>query len=393
MSEQPHPDRVRLLPWALPPWAVDGGFVALMVLGAVVRRVVDDGADHPSELVALVVAVGVILSRRRFPVPSLVVGVVATPVLVGLADQPSVIMLAALVALFHLATERSTRTAVVAGLVTTLVFASVVITLLAEEVIDGAGLAAIAWPAFATAVGTAIRGGRENLAAANERARRAEENRELEAGRRVIEERLRIARDVHDLVAHHLAVINVQSGVAGHVLRTDPDTAEAAVGNVREVASTAIDELGQLLGVLRSPAEVDGGAGGPVDPTADLDAVDDLIASFSASGLELEHRTTGAPRPLSPSAQVAAYRIVQEALTNAHKHGDGAAVLTQRYGDEALEVVVTNRPGNPTDEPAGSGYGLVGMRERVEAVGGQLSVDATADRFSVRATIPARSPR
>ena len=211
-----------------------------------------------------------------------------------------------------------------------------------------------------------------------------EASRELEGQRRVTEERLRIARDVHDLVAHHIAVINVQSGVAGHVLRSDPDAAETALDAVRDAASTALDELAELLGVLRTAGDL----GGPVDPTPDLEAIDDLISSFSASGLRVEHQTSGAPRPLSPSAQIAAYRVVQEALTNAHKHGDGTAAVAQRFDDEALEIVVVNRA--RSEEASGNGYGLIGMRERLEAVGGELSIDRTDGRFTLRALIPAK---
>ena len=145
-------------------------------------------------------------------------GVAATVMLVAIVDRPSLLMPVTLVLLFTVAVRHDRRTALFAGASTTLIFATMVIVLLERGDIDGAGLASIAWPAFAVAAGTTVRATRENIAAADERARRAEESRELEAQRRVIEERLRIARDVHDLVAHHIAVINVQSGVADHLL-------------------------------------------------------------------------------------------------------------------------------------------------------------------------------
>ena len=393
MSEQPRPERMRLLPWAIPMWLVDAVLVSIPVLGLVGRNLLDDGSDSAVEIVAATLAVVVILGRRRHPVAGLVLAVAATPIVVGLADRPSVIMLAALIALFHVATTHRARTAVIAGMATTVVFASVVIALLEEGAIEGGGLAAIAWPAFAAAAGAAVRAIRENLAGAQDRARRAEATRELEAERRVIEERLRIARDVHDLVAHHIAVINVQSGVAAHVHRNDAEAADTALANVRQAASTAIDELGQLLAVLRSPGE----GAGPVVPAPDLDAIDDLISSFASSGLDVERRTSGARRPMSASAQVAAYRVAQEALTNAHKHGAGAATITQRFDDDVFEIVVSNRLGSTgrrDDRATGDnrgGYGLAGMRERVEAVGGALSLDTTDDRFTVRVTIPVGS--
>ena len=204
---------------------------------------------------------------------------------------------------------------------------------------------------------------------------------------------------------HHPAVVNVQAGVAGHVLRTDPDAAETSLATVRQAAATAVDELGRLLSVLRAgdthtrASDTDGragqaagraeeAAGGPVEPTPDLAAIDDLISSFAASGLHVERQTSGAPRPLPPSAQLAAYRMVQEALTNAHKHGDGQASVTQRFDDTGLEVIVANRISPSASTGDGRGYGLVGMRERVEAVGGELTIDEGPERFTLRATFP-----
>ena len=385
MSEQPHPERVRLLPWPIPPWLGDAVLVGLTAFALIVRRFIEAESDSDIEWVAVAIAIAIILGRRRFPIPALGLGLVTTVIVVPIADEPSLIMPVVLIALFNVATRYDSRTALIAGISTIVIFASLVVAILEQGEISGAGLASIAWPAFATAAGAAVRAIQENLAAAHDRARRAEASRELEGQRRVTEERLRIARDVHDLVAHHIAVINVQSGVAGHVLRSDPDAAESALDAVRDAASTALDELAELLGVLRAAGDL----GGPVDPTPDLEAIDDLISSFSASGLKVEHQTSGAPRPLSPSAQIAAYRVVQEALTNAHKHGDGTVAVAQRFDDEALEIVVVNRA--RSEEASGNGYGLIGMRERLEAVGGQLSIDHTDGQFTLRATIPAKS--
>ena len=384
MNEQPHPERMRLLPWRLPYWLGDAVLVGLTVLGLIGRQFIATDADSSIEWLAGVVAVVVILGRRRYPISALSLGVVTTAIIVAIVEEPSVIMPVVLIALFNVATRYDARTALIAGISTILIFAALVVALLEQGQIVDAGLAAIAWPAFATAAGAAVRAIRENLAGAHDRTRRAEATEELEARRRVTEERLRIARDVHDLVAHHIAVINVQSGVAGHVLRSDPDAAEAALGAVRDAASTCVDELGGLLWVLRSA----GDAGGAVDPTPDLEAIGDLISSFSASGLEVEHHTSGAPRPLSPSTQISAYRVVQEALTNAHKHGDGSALVTLRFDDEAHEIVVVNRA--RSDAAGGNGYGLVGMQERLAAVGGALSIDRTGIRFTVRAVIPVK---
>jgi signal transduction histidine kinase len=228
------------------------------------------------------------------------------------------------------------------------------------------------------------------VAAAEERAVYAEASRELEAQRRVVEERLRIARDVHDLVAHHIAVVNVQAGVARHLLETDPAAAGRSLDIARNAASTVVDELGELLSVLRSPDDADD----PTTPTPNLAAIDDLISSFAASGLVIRDDRSGTSRPLSGSAELAAYRVVQEALTNAHKYGDGTASVALRFDDNGLHIAMSNPVGD-AGNGNGNGFGLIGMHERVEAVSGTLEAGLSADgrRFEIAASIPRKDSR
>lgn len=392
MSQQPHPDRVRLLPWTVSPMVVDAVIVALMAVGWVLRATFFEEADVRLDALAAAMAVGLVLARRRWPLPTLAVAVVVTVVVSAVTEEPSVLMPATLIVLYSVVTEVEWPIALAAGAAVMVAFSAVALIFLEPGRLAGGLLASIAWPAFATTAGSAIRASRENLAGAQERARRAEATREVEARRRVAEERLRIARDVHDLVAHHLAVVNVQSGVAAHVLEADPPAARNALETVRTSASTAVTELGELLGVLREPDGTGGAERGPVEPTPDLAAIDDLIASFGASGLTIEHRVSGAPLTLAPSVQVAAYRVVQEALTNANKHGDGSALVAQRFADEAMEIEVRNRIGDGPIFAAGaegSGYGLIGMGERVDAAGGELSIDDADGWFVILARFPA----
>ena len=386
MDEQPHPDGVRLLPWALPGRLIDATLVTVTVVGFTVRSSVDDSIHQSADWVALALAVALLLTRRRFPVPTLAAAVVASTVIIAITDRPTGLLPIALVALFTVASRYERRQAIIAGALTTAGFVFMITALLRRDAVDGASLAAIAWPAFATAAGAAVRSARLNIAAAQDRAARAEESRELEARRRVIEERLRIARDVHDLVAHHIAVVNVQSGVAGHLLESDPAGAAEALDVVREAAGTVIDQLGELLGVLRS----DDDATDPTAPTPDMAAIDDLISSFGSSGLSVQDERSGRPRPLSQSAELAAYRVVQEALTNAHKHGDGTASITLRFDDDGLRIVVTNPIAPGPSSADDGGYGLAGMRERVTAVGGSVESGRTGDgrTFRVAASIP-----
>lgn len=386
MTEQPHPDQVRLLPWAIPAWVIDSVLVAVVVAGFFGRPFADGETLEAADWIALPIGVALILTRRRFALVSLAVATAASIVVVAVTDRPSMLMPVTLVVLFTVALEHDRRTTLLAGTATTLLIGVAVIAFVDQGRLEGAGLAAIAWPGFAATAGSAIRSTRENLAAAQERARRAEESRELEAQRRVVEERLRIARDVHDMVAHHIAVINVQAGVAQHFMESNRAEAAKAVDIVRDAATTVVDQLGELLGVLRSPDDVDD----PTTPTPNLAAIEDLISSFANSGLVVAHETSGSPRPLSASAELAAYRVVQEALTNAHKYGDGTATVAMRFNDAGLELTVAN----PASEVAaeGTGFGLIGMRERVEAVGGQIEAGRSNDgrRFEISASIPGR---
>ncbi len=387
MDDQPHPDGVRLSPWRVPSWLIDAALIGLIVIGFLRRSFHDGGGGFDtSEWVEVAIGIVLLLSRRRFALPSLAVAVIAMAVLSTVADRPNLLMPVTVVLLFTVGLDHERRVAVTAGVVTTIAFAVLVIALLQNGDIGGAGLAAIAWPGFAIAAGAAIRTTRENIAAARERALRAEQSRQLEARRQVVEERLRIARDVHDLVAHHIAVINVQSGVAGHLLTSDPAAASDALDVVRGAAATVVDELGELLGVLRTRDD----AGEPTAPTPDLEAIADLISSFATSGLVVEHETSGTARRLTPSAELAAYRVVQEGLTNAHKYGDGRATVSLAFEPAWLRVRITNRVGSHAT--SGNGFGLVGMRERVEAVGGSLVIDADGPgpEFRLEAMLPTK---
>jgi signal transduction histidine kinase len=246
-------------------------------------------------------------------------------------------------------------------------------------------LGTVAWIGMATAVGDAARSRRAYIAEVEERARRAEETREEEARRRVAEERLRIARELHDVVAHHIAVINVQAGAAAHVLQTRPDQVGPALAHIRRASDTVLKELASVVGVLRNADDLGAGTG----PTRGLARLSELLDTFAASGLQVEHRQHGAARELPAVVDLAAYRIVQESLTNAQKHGAGAACLDVTYAPAAVVLDIGNAVG-PGPAAAGSGYGIIGMRERAAAAGGTVSAaPAGGGRFAVHAELPA----
>jgi signal transduction histidine kinase len=248
-------------------------------------------------------------------------------------------------------------------------------------------------PLIVGAIGIAIGTQRDYRIAAEERALRAEESRDNDSRRRVADERLRIARDLHDVVAHHMAVIKVQSSAAQHLLRDDPDAAAKALANVVDSSRDALEDLHVMVGVLRSEpgADQDEDEDESTRPSPGLGQLDALIAQSSAAGLTVTRRDSGAARPLSPTLDLVAYRIVQEALTNAGKHGDSTAEVSLTFDQRRLIIVISNPvPRSVVDSEGGhgEGFGLVGMRERAAAVGGTLSAGRSGGFFVVTATLP-----
>ncbi|XVV07207.1 sensor histidine kinase [Actinosynnema sp. CA-248983] len=224
--------------------------------------------------------------------------------------------------------------------------------------------------------------------------RRAEElRRSQEQNMRgaVVAERVRIARDLHDVVAHHVSVMGVQAGAARRVLDRDLELARSTLQTVEDTARTAIGELRGLLGVLRAePAEDVLGASDGETSSPGLDQVPELVTMARSAGLEVVHGVYGDPRPVPEGVALSAYRIVQEALTNVVKHaGAGTADVRVRFLDTALEVEVAD-DGRGVSASSDGGFGLVGMRERVAVHGGTLEAGPRRDGgFRVRARFPA----
>ncbi|MGZ4267732.1 MAG: sensor histidine kinase [Solirubrobacteraceae bacterium] len=219
------------------------------------------------------------------------------------------------------------------------------------------------------------------------RARAAQLERERAERERgaVARERARIARELHDVVAHSVSVMVIQSGAARRVLDRDPDASIAALGAVEDTGREALAEMRRLLGILRPEGEAP-----EHEPQPSLAAVGALVDRARAAGLDVELRAEGEGGPLEPGVDLTAYRVVQEALTNALKHGgDGAARVTLRWSGDLLEVEVANRIGpGPAGILAGSGHGLMGMRERVALCGGELRAGPVGRGFVVRARLP-----
>ena len=217
---------------------------------------------------------------------------------------------------------------------------------------------------------------RIRIAALEQRAERAERERRLA----VVEERMRIARDLHDSAGHAISVILVHAGAGRLRAERDPAGARAAFETIEDVARDTVGEIDQLVRVLRE----DGGDG--VEPPPGVAALDGLLARHREAGLDVTAEVSGVRRPLPPAVDRGAYRILQEALTNAARHGGGRVDVRVAFADGALELAVTNPLG-----PAGGngrGHGLLGMRERAALLGGSLRADTVDGWFEVQAWLP-----
>ena len=219
--------------------------------------------------------------------------------------------------------------------------------------------------------------------AAQERAAVLERDREDQARRAVAEERQRIARELHDVVAHSVSVMTVQAGGVRRLLRDDQQREREALEQIEKTGREALAEMWRLLGILRQPTEQP-----ELAPQPGMERLSTLIQQVREAGLPVEYRVRGEPVPLPPGIDVSAYRIVQEALTNALKHaGPGRAQVDVSYGSDVLELeIVNDAAGNGRGE--GAGQGLVGMRERVALYGGKLESGPRDGRFVVRARLP-----
>jgi signal transduction histidine kinase len=232
--------------------------------------------------------------------------------------------------------------------------------------------------------------GSEIARSRRERATEGARARAEAARRRASDERLRIAQDLHDVLAHNISLINVQAGVALHLGDELPEPARAAFTAIKAASKDALRELRSVLDILRDPDHDLPRA--PVPGLAELDA---LVARVNAAGLTVRNEVSGTPRALATSVDVAAYRIVQEALTNVARHaGVASASVRVEYGADLVTVeVVDDGVGIRAGLPAAEGNGIVGMRERAAAVGGRLHAGArSCGGFAVRAELPTSAP-
>jgi signal transduction histidine kinase len=249
----------------------------------------------------------------------------------------------------------------------------------------------IAWLLLSSAAGGTARLRLAYMEAANARAEYAERTREEEALHRVADERMRIARELHDVVAHHMALAHAQVTTVAYLIDSDPGKARAMAGDLDGTIVAALEELKNTVGLLRRA----GDPGSPLEPAPGLAQLPDLAASFRSAGLIVTITTSGQPEPLPAGVDLTAYRIIQEALTNVTKHAaTSQAQVRLSYGEEWLTITIVNDSSGPRPPAGRPGYGLIGMRERAQSAGGRLHAGHRPEGgFEVAAELPLHSRR
>jgi signal transduction histidine kinase len=335
-----------------------------------------------------------LIVRTRWPLPVAAVAVVIDTVHIAVAAHGHPAMgvtpLASMLALYTVGALRSARVAWSSALAASALQCLVAALTFRHHL--GSDLLYANWALGATLVGRFVRERQQRIETAEQRVEAAERTKDAEARRQVLDERLRIARELHDVLAHHITVVNAQAGVAQYLLRADPDAAEKALTGITENTRAALDDLRATLGLLRSDHDAPTVADSR-SPTPSLSGLPALVDSFTAGGVAITVHSSGSPRPLSGPVELAAYRITQEALTNAAKHAPGSSVeLNLQWGDDFVLVEVINGPptqSSPRPAIEATGQGLIGMRERAAAAGGVITVGAAASGgYRVAATLP-----
>ncbi|MGW0948577.1 sensor histidine kinase [Streptomyces sp. NPDC002623] len=347
--------------------------VITAVLGLLTLQVIDRGdvrALGVGHVLLVIAGSCALLMRRRAPVPTLAVVLVLSVVNQAAGARLDVMIPAIQVAVYTVALWTGRRGAWATAALTAAWVAVTVLAFQAEQPVDPQRLGAVAWIVAAAALGDAVRSRRAVVAALRERAERAERTRVEEAARQVAEERVRIARDLHDIVAHQLTLIHAQAGVGVHLENAGVQRTDGLLEQIRDGAKVALQELRTTVGAL---SQVTDGGAQFFQPTPGLAMVDELTRSFKLAGLKVDVRRRGEPGRPSATVDVTAFRILQEALTNVQKHAHvDTAEVELCWEAGALVLNVRNGPSlRPTHVAAeGTHRGLLSMKERAAAVRG-----------------------
>jgi signal transduction histidine kinase len=382
------------------PMLVDGLLALVMALAGSAMGVRDVAQYGPAAGLIWLGLVVPIVFRRRYPVGAFVTVIAAGALEVALLTRPVVTDLAVLIVLYTLAAYRPRRISV-PGLIVCLIGSTTAIAVWVPLVqvnvreqqqqslwTAGAAAAVFYGPALlAWLLGDSMRWRRGYYRALEERAARLESERDAQAQIAASSERARIARELHDVVAHNVSVMVVQADGAAYAMDYSPQRTREALAAISRTGRQALTEMRELLGVLRTAAD-DNAA---LAPQPGLKEIADLLSSSRATGLPVSFTVEGLPRPLPAGSALAAYRVVQESLTNARKHGGPSvtAAVKLRFCEDGLKIIVSDDGDGGGAASDGAGHGLVGMRERVEMYGGKVDAGPRASGgYQVTATLP-----
>ncbi|EFE75515.1 sensor histidine kinase [Streptomyces filamentosus] len=382
-------------------------FWAVFLLGlsgmSMVSGMYDAGRE---ELVAVPVALGfstVVALRRKAPEKMLLLAILVGVVQLVFDVRPGIGNFAMLVITYTVATvgERwASRLALICSL------SAAALSQLRWEAEPGGSWAQVVFVTvimtvpfvLAWVLGDSLRTRRAYFDQLEERAARLEREREAQSKVAVAAERARIARELHDVVAHNVSVMVVQADGAAYVMDAAPDQAKQALETISSTGRQALAEMRRLLGVLRTG---DAPESGEYVPQPDVEQIEDLVAQVRQTGLEVDFKVEGTPRPLPSGVELTAYRVVQEALTNTRKHGgpDAGASVRLVYFDDGLGLLIEDDGRGAAHElyedggADGAGHGMIGMRERVGMVGGTLDAGPRpGGGFRISALLPLKPP-
>ncbi|MFF3844006.1 sensor histidine kinase [Streptomyces sp. NPDC002328] len=380
------------------PLAADATLATCVLICMLAGSFVDPHGEHsvswsirtpdPLSLLLMTLSAAALVLRRSAPMTVLALTGTFSLVESVTGDPRAPVAMSAVVALFTVAAATDRATTWRAGLLTMTVLTGAAMLAGPLPWYAQENLGLLAWTGIGATAGDAVRSRRAAVQAIRDRAERAERTREEEARRRVAEERLRIARDLHDVVAHHIALVNVQAGVAAHIMDKRPDQAKEALAHVREASRSALNELRATVGLLRQSGDPEA----PTEPAPGLDRLDELAGTFRNAGLQVEVARADQDTTLPAAVDLAAYRVIQEALTNVQKHAGPdakAEVSVVRVGPRIEVTVLDDGAGDAPPPAEGGGHGLLGMRERVTALHGALTTGPRyGGGFRVHAVLP-----
>jgi signal transduction histidine kinase len=376
------------------PFLVDLALIAALMGSAVLGASLtlpnaDPPGDHRAAVLLLGVSCLALFLHRTHPRVTVVVNAVCATVVIAQGYLLTPLLLApVMTSLYWLATRTERGTIRRFGFAT---MAALTVAAAVSDSMDHVSLllrtiGPFFWLLLPLAAGTMTRLRRAYLEATQARAEHAERTREEEARLRVTEERMRIARELHDVVAHHLALANAQAGTAEHLALANPRQTQQILHDLTGTTSSALRELKATLGLLRQTDD----EGAPLEPAPGLARLPELVSSCASAGITVTVATEGEPQPLSPGVDLTAFRIVQEALTNVTKHAaTQAAHVRFVYDGPRLLITVTDEgPPTAAAEPS-KGFGVMGMRERAHSIGGELRAGPRPEGgFEVSTALP-----